>query len=170
MFSCEFCEFSKNTFSYKTPPLAASVNCLVFRCVYSFFLKWWNSIKICVNFFFSQIRLGFKSYREWKIQIPNNKGFTQKQPPRGVLRKRCSENMQQICKRIPMPKMIYLFKVNSRNTRRRCEICSKLTIKITERRHWHRWGVVTFNFNMFSFLWWIMCQMCSKLTINHLRK
>ena len=88
----------------------------------------------------------------------------------GVLRKRCSENMQQICKRIPMPKMIYLFKVNSRNTRRRCEICSKLTIKITERRHWHRWGVVTFNFNMFSFLWWIMCQMCSKLTINHLRK
>ena len=25
MFSCEFCEISKNTFSYGTPPLAASV-------------------------------------------------------------------------------------------------------------------------------------------------
>ena len=28
----------------------------------------------------------------------------------------------------------YMFKVNNRNTRRRCEICSKLTIKIQERR------------------------------------
>ena len=28
----------------------------------------------------------------------------QKQPPRGVLRKRCSENMQQIYRRTPMPK------------------------------------------------------------------
>ena len=29
-----------------------------------------------------------------------------------------------------------MFKVNNRNTRTRCEICSKLTIKIPERRHW----------------------------------
>ena len=29
---------------------------------------------------------------------------------------------------------IYLLKVNNGNTRRRCEICSKLTIKIPERR------------------------------------
>ena len=29
---------------------------------------------------------------------------TQKQPSRGVLRKRCSENIQQIYKRTPMPK------------------------------------------------------------------
>ena len=28
----------------------------------------------------------------------------QKQPPRGVLKKRCSENMQQIYRRTPMPK------------------------------------------------------------------
>ena len=28
----------------------------------------------------------------------------QKQPSRGVLRKRCSENMQQIYRRTPMPK------------------------------------------------------------------
>ena len=28
----------------------------------------------------------------------------QKHPPRGVPRKRCSENMQQICRRKPMPK------------------------------------------------------------------
>ena len=30
----------------------------------------------------------------------------------------------------------YMFKVNNRNTRTSCEICSKLTIKTPERRHW----------------------------------
>ena len=29
----------------------------------------------------------------------------------------------------------YMFKVNNRNTRTRCETCSKLTIKTPERRH-----------------------------------
>ena len=32
------------------------------------------------------------------------------------------------------PVDIYLLKVNNRNTRTRCEICSKLTIRIPERR------------------------------------
>ena len=32
------------------------------------------------------------------------------------------------------PAGIYLLKVNNENTRTRCEICSKLTIKIPERR------------------------------------
>ena len=31
----------------------------------------------------------------------------------------------------------YMFKVNKRNTRTRCEICSKLTIKTLERCQWH---------------------------------
>ena len=35
-----------------------------------------------------------------------------------------------------LPANIYLFKINNRNTRKRCEICSKLTIKSPERRHW----------------------------------
>ena len=30
--------------------------------------------------------------------------YFEKQPTRGVLKKRCSENMQQICRRTPMPK------------------------------------------------------------------
>ena len=33
------------------------------------------------------------------------------------------------------PVGIYLLKVSNRNTRTRCEICSKLTIKTLERRH-----------------------------------
>ena len=31
----------------------------------------------------------------------------------------------------------YMFKANNKNTRTKCEICSKLTIKIPERRRWH---------------------------------
>ena len=38
------------------------------------------------------------------------------------------------------PAGIYLLKVNNRNTRTRCKICSKL-IKIPERRHWRGPGV-----------------------------
>ena len=34
-----------------------------------------------------------------------------------------------------IPVGIYLLKVNNRNTRIRCEICSKLTIKAPEQRH-----------------------------------
>ena len=33
----------------------------------------------------------------------------------------------------------YLFKINNRSTRTKCEICSKLTIKTTERRQWRQW-------------------------------
>ena len=33
------------------------------------------------------------------------------------------------------PANVHLFKVNNRNNRKRCKICSKLTIKIPERRH-----------------------------------
>ena len=37
------------------------------------------------------------------------------------------------------PAGIYMFKVNNRNTRARCEICStiKLTTETPERRHWY---------------------------------
>ena len=40
---------------------------------------------------------------------------------------------------------IYLFKVNNRSTRKRCEICSKLTIK-TINTPKHRSGVFIVNF------------------------
>ena len=40
-----------------------------------------------------------------------------------------------------IPAGIYLFKVNNRNTRARCEICSKLTINTPERRQWRFWCI-----------------------------
>ena len=43
---------------------------------------------------------------------------------------------------------IYLLKVSNKNTRIRCEICSKLTIKIPERRQWRYSGIFTESFVM----------------------
>ena len=47
---------------------------------------------------------------------------------------------------------IYLLKVNNRNTRTRCEICSKLTIRTSERHQWRRSGVFIVNFEHISHL------------------
>ena len=47
---------------------------------------------------------------------------------------------------------IYLLKVNNINTRLRCDICSKLTIKTPGRRQWHRSGVFIVNFEHISHL------------------
>ena len=48
------------------------------------------------------------------------------------------------------PANIYLFKANNRNTRKGCEICSKLTIKTREWRHWRLSGVFLVNFEHIS--------------------
>ena len=53
---------------------------------------------------------------------------------------------------LPFPASIYILQVNYRNTRTRCEICSKITIKIPERRHWRRSGVFIVNFDHISHL------------------
>ena len=50
------------------------------------------------------------------------------------------------------PAGIYMFKVNNRNTKARCETCSNSTIKTTERLHWRRSGVFIVNFEHISHL------------------
>ena len=52
------------------------------------------------------------------------------------------------------PAIIYLFKINNRNTRKRCEICSKLTtMKTLEWRHWRHSGVFIVNFEQVNVSW-----------------
>ena len=51
-----------------------------------------------------------------------------------------------------LPSGIYLLKVNKRNTKARCEICSNLTIKIPERRYWRRSVAFIVNFEHVSHL------------------
>ena len=51
----------------------------------------------------------------------------------------------------PHPAGIYLLKITNKNTRTRCEICSKLTIKTPERRHEHvivGWALANFSKNI----------------------
>ena len=51
-----------------------------------------------------------------------------------------------------LPANIYLFKVNNRNTRKKCEICNKkFTIKKPQRRQWRHSGVFV-NFEHISHL------------------
>ena len=47
---------------------------------------------------------------------------------------------------------IHLLKVNNKNTKTRCEICSKLTVNTPERCHWRRSGVFIVNFEHISHL------------------
>ena len=53
-----------------------------------------------------------------------------------------------ICTRNSSATNIYLFKVNNRNTKRKWEICSKLTVKTQERLS----TVFIFNFEQISHL------------------
>ena len=46
----------------------------------------------------------------------------------------------------------YMFKVNNRNTKTRCKICSNLTITTPERRQWRRSDVFIGNFEHISHL------------------
>ena len=52
----------------------------------------------------------------------------------------------------------YMFKINNKNTRTRHEICSKLTIKTTERRQWRRSGCLYCQL-------WTYSMPCSSVSI-----
>ena len=59
---------------------------------------------------------------------------------------------------------MYLFKVTNTNTKKRCEICSKLTIKTLERSQWRRSGVFIINFEHIPRLFLV----CFLLNLNKL--
>ena len=50
------------------------------------------------------------------------------------------------------PANIYLLKVNNGNTRKKCKICSKLTIKTPEQSQCRRSGVFIVSFELISHL------------------
>ena len=60
------------------------------------------------------------------------------------------------------PANICLFKVNHKSTRKRFEICSKLTIATPERRQWHLSGIAIVNFEHFLHLFLVFLL----LTLN----
>ena len=58
---------------------------------------------------------------------------------------------------------IYLFKVNNRNSRTRCEICSKLNMFKYVRHHWRRSGVFIVNFEHISHLLQVFLSLTSNM-------
>ena len=63
------------------------------------------------------------------------------------------------------PAKIHLLKVNNRNSRKRCKICWKLTIKTPELPHWRRPGIFIVKFEhilhiFLCFLCWLKASKC----------
>ena len=116
VFSCEFCEISKNTFFNRTPLLAAS----------DFMIN--LSYIACAVYFGVHTKIRYQNFLSAYY-------FSAK-----------------IC----------LLKVNNRNTRKSCEICSKLTMKTPECRHWSRSGVFIVNSEHISYFFLVFLL----LTLN----
>ena len=85
-------------------------------------------------------RVGLFYITGWEQELIRKDSIT------GVFLKFYHKPKRSSCFRLFYPDNIYLFKVNNRNTRKRCEICSELTIKTPERRQWRRFAVFIFNF------------------------
>ena len=67
----------------------------------------------------------------------------------------CMKKLKYRCltgSKIYLPASIYMLKVNNKNLRTRCKICSKLTIKTSGRRHWRRYSAFIVNFEHISHL------------------
>ena len=56
---------------------------------------------------------------------------------------------------------IYLPEVNNRSTRKSCEICLKLTIKMPETRQWRHSGIFIVNFKHISQLFLVLLLLTS---------
>ena len=67
-----------------------------------------------------------------------------------MLRKRDEVSFKSHSWAFTTQQTIIYSKSNSRNTRKRCEICSKLTMKTPERHHWRRSCVFIGNFENIS--------------------
>ena len=61
---------------------------------------------------------------------------------------------------------IHLFKVNNRNTRKRCKIRSKLTIKTPEHRLWRCSGVFIVSFEHISHLFLVFLLLIEQVNVR----
>ena len=74
--------------------------------------------------------------------------------------KECSKYYSEV-----HPAKIYLFKVINRNTRKRYELCLKLTTKTPEIRHWWCSAVFIVNFEHISHLFVVILLLTLQLTV-----
>ena len=120
MLFCEYCKIIKNHFFSRTPPVAAFVD----------YLQHWLTHSMPQ---ISLVTCSFLMFLEGIVVY-------------GM------KLVETNCIRVLywLPTWRYLFKIHSRNTRTMCEICSKLIIKTTERRHRRLYIVFIVNFEHIS--------------------
>ena len=95
----ESCDFTAQKMEISIKDFFSKCDQISFQRIWSYQLKkslMENLIFLCSAF--SEIA-NFQIVFSKRVSL-----LFQKQPPRSVHRKRCSENMQQICRRAPMPK------------------------------------------------------------------
>ena len=95
------------------------------------FFSWWNEILLCTRAFpKATLKFGkvLSANETIGVNINFSKLFWQ------LFQKSCRPHI-----------LVGMFKVNNRNTRTRCKICSKLTIKTPERRHFPSASIVNFE-------------------------
>ena len=92
--------------------------------VANFYFKYWAMLSKLLNFYLPKIikkRYVFCWFQRWETLINSlSSGLT--------------SHLSHLLLKEINPTDIYLFKFNNGNTRKRCEICSKLTIKTPKRR------------------------------------
>ena len=98
-----------------------------------------------------------KSKITWKLGCL----FNRTQPQPFIIQERYTQVISFLRWKV-FPANIYLFKVRNRNTRKRSEICSVLTIKTPERHQLRRSGVFIVNFEHISHLFLVFLL----LTLN----
>ena len=118
--------------------------------------KWCSSGKVFQKFIYI---LHLDSIPSENVRKPNNFYFYEEQKRNIGLK---WVNLSKTSDQAASPVNIYLFKVNNRNTRKRCKICSKLTINTPERRHWHCSDIFIVNFEHISHLFLVFLM----LTLN----
>ena len=113
----------------------------------------WDGSIVCWCFHIIYRKLKYFSFwrRVVKTKLGNREYLS-------ILEQCCSESIRYLAISIAasyvydFPANICLLKVNNRNTGKKCEICSKLTIETPERRAWRRCGIFIVDFEHISCL------------------
>ena len=111
-------------------------------------VRWESFSVLCSNL------AGVITFKEWILRLATR--MTEIFPAKHVF------GNGLVVRRI-YPVGIYLLKVNNRNTRTKCEIFSKLTIKTPKRHQWCRSGVFIVNFEHISHLFLVFLLLTLKM-------
>ena len=127
MFSCEFCEISKNTFSYRTPPVAAS-GALKFLCGNH------SARKTSGNMILNLILISWKLVTIERKELIKSFIITifKKQSPEVFCKKRFSEKFCKIHRKAPVPESFFN------------KVDGMRAATLLKRRLWHRCLPVNF--------------------------